>query len=566
MRLNHTSFRPPMNVVFQILTILGSLGVFLYGMRLMSEGLQQAAGSRLQRILAYMTSNRFAGVASGFLITSVIQSSSATTVMVVGFVDAALLTLRQAIGVIMGANIGTTVTAWIVALLGFKFSIGAAALPAIAVGTIMLLIKSIDRDDIAHAIIGFGMLFLGLSLLKDAVPDIRGNPEILRFLADYTNLGFGSFVIFVVVGTVLTITVQSSSAAMAITLTMTYSGWIDYYTAAAIVLGENIGTTVTAYLASLNGGVNAKRAARAHLLFNLFGVLWMAFVFRPVLGMVDGIVPGDVSHPTEIAAHLAMFHTLFNVTNTVLCIGFVPVLERVVKRLVPDRELSAEQPYRLHYIRGGFQDAVELNLITVRREVAHMAEHVQTLFTYFFELFRNPSRETRAKRDEYRKVLELVETMHEEITAFLVECSREAVSEQTATNLNSMVRIAAELESIADTSNKLIRLAERKYEKSIQIEETLIDAITPYVEMVVEFLSFNAAHLEGHLSDEEYRRAEEMENRINAVQKRYKKATQKRMRTGSAVKSEMFYLDLVRHIEHIGDFSLVISQALTQMR
>lgn len=494
-----------MSTLFQLLIIFGSLGVFLYGMRMMSEGLQQAAGSRLQRILAYMTSNRFAGVASGFLITTVVQSSSATTVMVVSFVDAALLTLRQAIGVIMGANIGTTVTAWIVALLGFKFSITSAALPAIAVGTAMLLISKIDRDDMAHVLIGFGFLFLGLSLLKDAVPDIRNNPEVLRFLANYTDLGFLSFLLFVLVGTLLTVVVQSSSAAMAITLTMTFNGWIDYPTAAAIVLGENIGTTVTAYIASLNSGTNAKRAARAHTFFNLFGVLWMALLFNPALALVDALVPGSIASRTDIASHLAMFHTLFNLTNTAICIGFVP-------------------------------------------------------------LFEKPKKNVRARRNELKETLALVEKMQEEITSFLVECSRENVSEQTATNLNGMVRIAAQLESIADTSNKLIKLADRKAEKDIKLEDSLMEEIRSYSRMVSDFLSFNKTHLRNHLTEEQYHRATEMEEKINAFQKKYKKAAQKRLRTGSAVKAELFYLDILRHLEHLGDFSLNISQALKEVR
>ncbi|MFP4302089.1 MAG: Na/Pi cotransporter family protein [Spirochaetaceae bacterium] len=555
-----------MNALLQILIIFGSLGVFLYGMRMMSEGLQQAAGSRLQKILAYMTSNRFAGVASGFLITSVVQSSSATTVMVVSFVDAALLTLRQAIGVIMGANIGTTVTAWIVALLGFQFSITSVALPAIALGTAMLLIRKIDRDDIAHAFIGFGFLFLGLSLLKDAVPDIRNNPEILRFLANYTDLGFLSFLIFVVVGALLTVAVQSSSAAMAITLTMTFNGWIDYPTAVAIVLGENIGTTVTAYLASLNAGANAKRAARAHTFFNLFGVLWMAAVFQPALGLVDAIVPGSIASRTDIAAHLAMFHTLFNIANTAICIGFVPFFERFVHRLVPESAAEDASSYRLPYVRSGLQETVELNILTARGELARMAEKVEELFLFFGELFRNPKKKVRARRKEMNDSFTLVQKMQEEITSFLVECSRETISEQTATNLNGMVRIAAQLESIADTSNKLIKLADKKAEKEIKLDDSLMKEIETYSRLVSEFLSFNKKHLKNRLTSEEYERATEMEEKINQYQKRYKKAAQKRLRTGSPVKAELYYLDVLRHLEHIGDFSLVLSQALSQVR
>ncbi len=270
--------------------------------------------------------------------------------MVVGFVDAALLTLRQAIGVIMCANIGTTVTGWIVSLFGFKFDITSAALPAVAVGSAMLPIKNIRRDDIAHALIGFGFLFLGLSLLKESVPDIRNNPELLRFL---------SILLFVLLGTILTVVVQSSSAAMAITLTMTFSGWIDYPTAAAIVLGENIGTTLTAYLASLNAGRNARRAAVVHTLFNVFGVIWIAVLFRPALALVDVIVPGSISSRTEITAHLAMFHTLFNVSNTAICIGFVPFFEKIVHYLVRGEDPVDAGHYRLPYVRTGLQDTVQ---------------------------------------------------------------------------------------------------------------------------------------------------------------------------------------------------------------
>ncbi|NBC30025.1 MAG: Na/Pi cotransporter family protein [Spirochaetes bacterium] len=547
----------------QVLIVLGSLGVFLFGMRMMSEGLQQAAGPGLQRILAYMTSNRFAGVASGFLITTAIQSSSATTVMVVGFVDASLLTLRQAIGVIMGANIGTTVTAWIVAILGFKFSITSAALPAIAVGTAMLLIKKIRRDDVAHAIIGFGFLFLGLSLLKDAVPDIRNNPEILRFLANYTDLGFLSFLIFVAVGSLLTVVVQSSSAAMAITLTMTFNGWIDYPTAAAIVLGENIGTTVTAYLASLNSGANAKRAARAHLLFNLFGVIWMASLFQPALGLVDALVPGSIASRTEIAAHLAMFHTLFNIANTALCIGFVPYFEKLVHRLVREDEGEEAGSYRLSYVRTGLQETVEINVLTARSELGKMSERVEEVFHYFLELFNNPKKKiARELSEKNEQTFALVQKMQEEITGFLVECSRESIGDQTARNLNNMVRIASKLESIADTSDKLIRLAERRAEKSIKLDDEMLAEIHSYSELVQEFLAFNKRHLLSRLNEEEYEHAEEMEKKLNKHQKRYKKAAQKRLRTGSSVKAELFYLDLIRHLEHLGDFSLEISQAL----
>ena len=261
------------------LNILGSLGIFLFGMKVMSEGIQKTAGNRLRSILAYMTQNRFTGVITGFITTCLVQSSSATTVMVISFVNAGLLTLTESIGIIMGANIGTTITGWMVAILGFKFKITTIALPSIGIGLPLIFSKVIKRKNLGEIFVGFGLLFLGLKFLKESVPDIKNNPEVLEFLKSYTDLGMVSVLIFVVVGVFLTIIVQSSSAAMTITITMAFKGWIDFPTAAALVLGENIGTTITAYLASLGGNYHAKRASRAHMIFNLLGVTWMLISF-----------------------------------------------------------------------------------------------------------------------------------------------------------------------------------------------------------------------------------------------------------------------------------------------
>ena len=284
-------------MIASIFTIIGSLGLFLYGMKIMSEGIQKAAGDRLQKIMNLMTANRFASVFTGFSITALIQSSSATTVMVVSFVDAGLLTLRQAIGVIMGANIGTTVTGWLVAIIGFKFSISTIALPAVGIGLPLFFIKKLRKKDLGEVFIGFGLLFLGLGFLKSSMPDINSHPEVLEFLTRFTNRGFLRTLSSFSAGALITVIVQSSLAAMAITLTMAHAGWIDFPTAAAIILGENIGTTITAYLASLSTGVNARRAPGPTPLFNLLGVLWMSLLFVPFLSLVNTLVPGDVRVP-----------------------------------------------------------------------------------------------------------------------------------------------------------------------------------------------------------------------------------------------------------------------------
>ena len=306
-----------MSVISGILEILGSLGVFLFGMKVMSEGIQKTAGEKLRRILETMTTNRFAGVFTGFIITCLVQSSSATTVMVVSFVNAGLLNLMQSIGVIMGANIGTTITGWMVSILGFKFKIASIALPAIGIGLPLYFSKKNKLRDYGEVLIGFGLLFLGLMFLKSSVPDIKSNPEVLEFLAGWSGYGFPSRIIFVVVGILLTIIVQSSSAAMTITITMAAMGWIDFPTACAVVLGENIGTTITAYLASIPGNVSAKRAARAHMIFNFAGTLWMFILFVPFLQLVDYLAPGDPTIAEDIPIHMALFHTIFNITNVV---------------------------------------------------------------------------------------------------------------------------------------------------------------------------------------------------------------------------------------------------------
>ncbi len=337
------------------ITLLGALGLFLYGMKVMSDALLELAGDRMRSILATTTANRFFAVFTGFTITAVIQSSSATTLMVVSFANAGLLTLTEAIGVIMGANIGTTVTAWLIAILGFKVKISAIALPLISVGFVLTMHKSKQYQHWGHFVIGFCLLFIGLQFLKDSVPDVRGNPEILRFLTDYTTMGFASVLLFLAIGTLLTLVVQSSSATMALTLLMTYQGWIPFDMAAAMVLGENIGTTITANLAALIANYHAKRAARAHLIFNLLGVCWMLVLFYPFLHGINLIVERieGVSPFAEAAAvpvALSLFHTLFNIINTSVLLGFVNPIAGIVERMVktaPELEVAIEQPVYL---------------------------------------------------------------------------------------------------------------------------------------------------------------------------------------------------------------------------
>lgn len=339
-----------------ILTLLGSLGLFLYGMKVMSDALMEVAGDKMRNILASMTSNRVKGVLTGFTITSIIQSSSATTLMVVSFVNAALLTLAESVSVIMGANIGTTVTAWLITILGFKVSMSAIALPLVALGFGLTFSKKIKTRHWGEFIVGFAVLFIGLQFLKESVPDIKQNPEILEWLKAYTDMGFWSVLLFLLIGTILTVVIQSSSATMALTLVMCYEGWIPFDMAAAMVLGENIGTTITANLAALVANYNAKRTAIAHLIFNVLGVIWVLILFFPFLNGINLFVtqngePSPYHTPEAIPVALSAFHTSFNIINTSLLIWFVPAIVKIVMKIIPFKEeekFAIDQPKYLN--------------------------------------------------------------------------------------------------------------------------------------------------------------------------------------------------------------------------
>ncbi|MDP8200562.1 MAG: Na/Pi cotransporter family protein [Candidatus Tenebribacter burtonii] len=545
--------------------LLGALGVFLFGMRVMSEGIQKVAGKRLQSILNYMTANRVAAVFTGFFITALVQSSSATTVMVVSFVNASLLSLTQAIGVIMGANIGTTVTTWIVSLIGFKFKITTIALPVIGFSLPFMFSKFKKRRDIGEILVGFGLLFLGLMFLKESVPDIKNNPEVLEFLKNYTDLGFLSFIIFVSVGSILTIIVQSSSAAMAITVTMAYMGWIDFETSAAIVLGENIGTTVTAYLASLGTNVNARRTARAHFLFNTFGVIWMALIFRYFTNFILKIAPWDSSLQVNLPLNLSLFHTVFNITNSLIFIPFVRPFAKLVEKLVKPKESDLSTEYKLKYIKTGLQDTGQMNIQTARAELDKMVSVIDDMFNTFLTVFHNPDKKMGSSVEKVRGMETLSDQMQVEITKYLVECSKEDLSERSVMNINAIMRIVNELENIGDSCYKLMLLTERKYNNKIQLHTKAMEEFDDFTSILVESMELYKLHMNEHLEKQVLDIVYKLEKKMNNLRDNLKKATQYRLQEGSNVKSELLYLDLLKHFEHIGDNNLNIAQALRQV-
>ena len=378
------------SIIGKILTLVGSLGLFLYGMKLMSEALQKVAGGRMRQILAAMTNNRIKGVLTGVLVTTTIQSSSATTVMIVSFVNAGLISLVASVGIIMGANIGTTITAWIIALLGFKVSLSFLSLPIIGLSFPLFFSKNSLRRSWGEFLIGFAILFIGLQFLKESVPNIDGSQGALNILSSFTDLGFLSILIFIFVGTLLTVIIQSSSATMALTLVMAYNGLISFELAAAMVMGENIGTTITANLAALVANVSAKRTARAHLMFNMFGVGWMLLVFPSFLKGINmfvhhrhgvSILDTDISQSEFEQVKglypigLAIFHSSFNILNTILLFGFAPFIAKVATKMVPDRGDDDEE-FRLKFINAGLFSTSEISIIQAQKEIAMFGERI----------------------------------------------------------------------------------------------------------------------------------------------------------------------------------------------
>ena len=464
-----------MGYLFEFLTVIGSLGLFIYGMKNMSEGIQRIAGNRLRELLAALTSNRFTGVLTGFGTTALIQSSSATTVMVVSFVNAGLLSLKQAISVIMGANIGTTITAVLITIFGFsKFSLSSYAIPIIAIAFPMMFSGNDRTKNFSEFLIGFAILFMGLDALKESVPDVNQIQGIHELIGSLNEYGFLSLIIFILIGTLLTIIVQSSSAAIALTLTLCAKGIIGFENAAAIVLGENIGTTVTANLAALVGNVHAKRAARAHLLFNLMGVTWMILAFPFFINAIDefitstigksplAVTPDTEGHIETVNWGLTIFHISFNIVNTFIFVWFVDLIEKVVTKLVPIKN-KIDREYHLEYIDKGLMGTPELSILEARKEVAKFGELTQRMMGFLTDLFtaKEPKRiEKRLKKiQKYEDITDRIEI---EIADYLLKVSEGELSEASSRRLRSMLSIINELERIGDVLFQMSKNLEKK--------------------------------------------------------------------------------------------------------
>ncbi len=572
--------------ILQIFTLLGALGMFLYGMNLMSSGLQKAAGDRLRGLLSAMTSNPFKGVLTGLGITSVIQSSSATTVMVVSFVNAGLLTLAQAIGVIMGANIGTTVTAWLVSWLGFKADISILAVPLMLLGFLFSNSKKNQRQNIGELIVGFCLLFLGLSFMKNSVPDLNETPQVLEFVRSWAGHGFGSVLIFLVFGTVLTLVLQSSSATMAITLIMLSMGFIPFEMACAMVLGENIGTTITANIAAAVGNTQAKRAAMSHTIFNVFGVIWALILFKPFLSLVGKIIevvfglPNPAAEgfavtgqdtPTATAAlyGLSMLHTLFNTINTFILVWLIKYIEKAVVWIIKAPKNQENEAFRLKYISAGPLATPELATEQAFDEIIHFAQISRNGLAYAREAIRTADS---AKFDELRDKLvkyeEISDRIEYEIAAFLNAVSAGDISEETSLRIKAMYKIIGELESLGDSGESISRILSRKniHKKSFDQDtvkklEDMVDAVEKAYDAMIANL--NAAH-KGQL--EGISNAYNAEDRLNNLRNYLRDAEIEEIESNRKnYQTSVYYMDVVSELEKMGDFIINISQNLEKV-
>ena len=562
-----------MSTVFQILTLLGALGMFLYGMTLMSEGLQKVAGSRLRSILSAMTANSFTRILTGTLITAIIQSSSATTVMIVSFVNAGLLSLTQAVGVIMGANIGTTVTSWLISLLGFTADISTLSIPLIGIGFAFMMLKSQKRKNIGEMIIGFAMLFLGLSFLKDSVPDLSSNPEAIAFIQKWTDWGFFSVLIFVLVGTVMTIVLQSSSATVALTLVMASQGWIPFEMAAAMVLGENIGTTITANIAASVGNISAKRAALAHTVFNVFGVIWVLALYKPFLWLVSKIVVGLGGEDPFVSSASLLYaistvHTLFNVLNTCILVWFTPQIVRFVTWALKGHK-DEEEVFRLRYIQGGMMSTAELSLEQAEQEVVHFSEIVKKQYRYARQAVNESDDESRfdelfKKLEHYEQITDRIEF---EIAKYLSNIRESDLSQEGTNKLQAMYKIISELESMGDSGFNVGRILQRKNLHSQKFDETTVRKLNHMLDLVDVAIDCMIANLkEGFHHVINISNAQDAEHDINEYRDNLKEEHLRNIESEeSGYLRGVYYMDLVSECEHVGDFIINVSEALVEL-
>jgi phosphate:Na+ symporter len=579
-----------MNTFLNVFSILGGLAMFLYGMALMSEGLQKSAGDRLRAFMAKMTSNAFKRVLTGTVVTCLVQSSSATTIMVVSFVNAGLLTLGNAIGVIMGANIGTTLTAWITSL-GFSVNIALFAVPMMGVGFVLHSSKKATMKNIGQFLMGFAVMYVGLTFMKDCSNAVLGQYQtgMMSFFGSINGFGFWSILLFLIAGAVLTIVLQASSATMAITMLLAASGLIDFKLAVAMVLGENIGTTITANIAAAVANTSAKRAARAHTIFNIIGVIWVLCLFGPIVKLICVIMEGlDFYNPmeasrqlaliaqngTEVSSELmetyknsllygiAMLHTLFNVTNTLVLIWFTPLIEKAVVWLVKEPKGEAEK-YRLKYISGGPLHTAELSLQEAKLELIHFAEICRNGFTYVREAINE---QDKAKFDDLNDKLikyeEITDRIEYEIATYLNEVSKNEISYEATEQVKAMYKIIGEMESLGDSGESIGRILKRKEAHGKVFDKTILDRLNKMCELIVKAYDVMIENLK-HENLRDISNALNCEYNINECRNHLREEHIVNIESDSYnYLTGVYYMDVLAELEKIGDFLINISQAV----
>jgi phosphate:Na+ symporter len=596
--------------LIDFLKLVGSLGLFLYGMKIMSEGLQKLAGNKLRNVLSAMTKNRIMGVLTGVMITALIQSSSATTVMVVSFVNAGLLSLVQSIGVIMGANIGTTVTAWVISFFGFgKFSVSALSIPLMGLALPLIFSSKSRNKSLGEFIFGFSFLFMGLDFLQSSMPDLQNNPEVLDFVQNFTGMGLLSTLFFLMVGTVLTLIVQSSSATVALTLIMAAKGWIDFPSATAMILGENIGTTITANLAAIPANISAKRAAFSHLMFNIFGVIWMLLVFKHFVNFVDNLVPSFASvHPSEIKGFisslspevynqittlprselspelaalqakyssyqaatsygLSLFHTLFNICNVSLMIWFVKLYEKICLTVIrPKKGEEEDEEFVLKYISTGLAPTDELSILQAEKEVDVYAARVKKMFGFVKKMtnLKNDDKKFLKLYNRTEKYEDISDRMEVEIGSYLSKVAEGKLSNQSKERVRAILRAVTEIESIADSACNIARHLKRKMEANTEFEESILENINSMYELMDKALENMQAMLKTpKMTESDLVNSKHIENSINEKRNQLKRENVDNLNQNLySYQNGVFYIDIISECERMGDYIINVIESL----
>ena len=541
-----------------VFELIGSLGFLLYGMKLMSDGVQKSAGEKLQRALSVITGNRFVALLTGLVVTMIVQSSGATTVMVVTFVNAGLMTLTQSVGVIFGANIGTTITAWIVSIFGFNFKISAFAIPVFGLGYFLTILikKKGPYKNLGEAIMGFGMLFLGLSGLSDVF-----TPEQLGWLFKIQGSGFGAICLGFIIGILITALLHSSSAFSAIVITMAYNGLIGWELAAAMTLGSNIGSTIDAILVAVNANAEARRSAAIHVMFNVFGTILALIFFKPFLDLVILLTPGHAN--SNIAIRISMLHTVFKTLSTVILLPLQNPLVLLSRKIIKDDKEKQNNIYRLDFVQLPAKDSVTTHIIQVEAAIADMTDVVTDMFD---KIQIGITKRNNDYIEKYKDLMvnaeDYVDQMHEQITHYLIKCQALQITEKQLNHISSMIQIVDELENMSDSCFGTIMLICRSIEKKMSFKTEDMERLLPYIELVRQFLQFIRININKQITSEKLELARELEDGIDAFRKDLKKVARKRLEGGADVKAELLYIDIVRAIEHIGDNCFTISSAL----